>query len=60
MTTPYLHIVRTEPPKASPPLEVRISVSDQRRPQGQSRVFRIKQDDVNRLLDAAARLEAAP
>jgi hypothetical protein len=55
---PYLRLVQREPqPRRR--YETRIVVSSARMPIGRSRTFRLTESDVERLLEAAMRMERA-
>ena len=56
---PKLHLVLPVPPPRPRRLEVRITVADGRAPFGRTRLFRLDEHDVEKLIDCALRLEAS-
>jgi hypothetical protein len=54
----HLRLVLPAPPPRPRRLDVRITAADGRAPIGRTRVLRLTERDFERLLEAAARLEA--
>jgi hypothetical protein len=54
----HLRLVPPPPPRPRRRYEVRIAVSAARTPVGRSRVFRLSENDIQLLVEAAMKLEA--